>query len=309
MLPLLPLSQALYGGAFSTPDYAIDFTAISSTFSHNRAPMDGGAISAVSMTFEDCTFLNNSASGKGGAISDNDDTSGYTEILGGTFRNNSASEGGTVIAAGALNASSVNFIGNSALVGGAVYLTKDAAEESSQLMKCSFSGNSAASDGGGVATDKPNNLLLSGCTFQRNEAADSGAAVAVRSGFNGTLEVVGCMFEGNSVPSGGGGALAVAQNAIAEVDVVRSSFKSNMVSGTGLTKGAKGRRRRCASDMSWHHYTCSNANCGFPACLNYAVGRLSVALGKPSSCLLPSFNWSEDIPPSVHAATAIAGYL
>jgi predicted outer membrane repeat protein len=204
--------------------------AISTTFSNNRAAMDGGAISAEYTRFKSCTFLNNTAQNMGGAITDNGDVAAYTVVLGGRFEGNGASErGGAIAASGALDITNVNFIENTAVIGGAIYLTKEEGEEPSQLVGCDFSLNSATTDGGAVATDMPNDLLLSGCTFDSNTAAVSGAAVAAKSGFQGTLGIEECVFKRNAARSGSGGALSVAQNAAAKVEVSKSSFNSNEV--------------------------------------------------------------------------------
>jgi predicted outer membrane repeat protein len=69
------------------------------------------------------------------------------------------------------------------------------------LANCTFSGNFANRDGGGMWT-KSRNLMLIDCTFSENSAGQDGGGMRNDSS---TLVVIGCSFGGNSAQRDGGG--------------------------------------------------------------------------------------------------------
>ncbi len=171
----------------------------------------GGAIyfnSQLALGVENCTFVNNAATSDGGAIT----TFGPTTVVGSAFTGNAvtnsgtgnSSSGGAIVATNTLDVSDTRFTGNSAGSGGAVrYLpTSGTTGRVFTMTACELTGNTARTDGGGVAFT--GSFTLTGCTLTENTAPHGGA---IRCGSGATLVAAGTAFRRNAATTTGGGAV------------------------------------------------------------------------------------------------------
>ncbi|MBE6918856.1 MAG: hypothetical protein E7469_04110 [Ruminococcaceae bacterium] len=168
---------------------------------NTAAGYGGGAIwtNGGALSIDVGTFEGNSAT-YGGVVFGN----GNVTITGGAFSNNSATYGGVVYmytskAAQVLTISGGTFTGNTAAKqGGAVY----AAVGTTNISGGTFTGNSSTSIGGAVyvAAGKAN---VSGGTFTGNHANDAGGALGV---YTVDFTVSGGTFTGNTAKNNGGAA-------------------------------------------------------------------------------------------------------
>ena len=79
-----------------------------------------------------------------------------------------------------------------------------AAQSSTTVTGCTFTGNSAI-EGGAIYTKNNQPITLTGCTFEANTAtnSDGGAVAQEFEGFFQSLTATGCLFTGNSAIRGG----------------------------------------------------------------------------------------------------------
>ena len=113
----------------------------------------------------------------------------------------------------------VNFDGNSAHNGGAVFLFQGVAHVSGG----SFSGNAAGQSGGAMSISQPTDVRVHGVSFVSNTAEVGGAVALTSSGANPT-ELRDCTFESNTAVDGG--ALYMSTNEWTEI-VHNCSFDGN----------------------------------------------------------------------------------
>ena len=209
-------------------------------FTNNNATKYGGAIWVSSGTVENCNFTNNQATKEGGAVLfsnsgsvincnfvDNVVTDKYSYGGAVSFKNNSNCE---VI--------NCNFAGNSAGVGGAVWMYYGSVENSN------FTGNSATKECGGAIlilygsvencnfADNYVNIggvvwmvqgSVENCNFTNNKAEANGGAVQFGRNFNNTA--INCYFANNNATNDGG--------AIYGGSAINCTFIANRAQGNG----------------------------------------------------------------------------
>ncbi|MEP4078004.1 choice-of-anchor Q domain-containing protein [Haloferula sp.] len=176
-------------------------TIADSTFLTNTATDLGGAINArynTTLTLDTSTFTTNSAD-KGGAIH-TEETANISDT---SFTTNTAGEGGAIKASEPLSVTGSTFTGNSATGpspssdGGAI------SGRGLTLTDTTFLENTAVSTGGAVYS---NNLSLhstslTNCSFQGNSADGNGGGVQI---INGSTTITNSVFAGNLGTFGGG---------------------------------------------------------------------------------------------------------
>lgn len=161
-------------------------------------------------------------SGTGGGI---EVKNSATLSFSGAIKNCTAEKGGAIYASGgSLTITGSSFIGNSAKVGGAIYLGSDS---HLSAWNTSFSGNSAtsvtaggnaneANGGGAAALEEGTYATFNSCTFTGNSATARGGAIDLLRVYHfnmidcencvpyyNDLTLTNCAFSGNSCGSGG----------------------------------------------------------------------------------------------------------
>jgi len=219
-----PASQSFGGGALISGDADISMTRVS--FSGNSAARGGGlAIAGAQLSLTGATFSQNSSSIDGGAFYVGANSLWQLKhavaapVL---FSANTATgRGGAIydvsgqtnqIAPGDIAGSTVDFDGNQANLGGAIYLSSGGAIGLS--LPARFDNNVALTDGGAIyATGTSTFLFADGLgnpssrlVFTGNQAAAKGGAVYLSNGASSTLDWVsiGAAGVGNSAQTGGG---------------------------------------------------------------------------------------------------------
>ena len=191
-------NEARRGGAIYLAEY-VAVSVSNSSFTENLATQYGGAIDLArgsSIDIIQSDFNKNSAT-NGGAIWTYLETA--LEISGGEFSDNTATTyGGAIYSYGEVVATEVNFLKNSANLGGAYYASNGGATVDS----CFFSGNLANVNGGAIYLPSDTVGSISGTVFEENNA-NRGGAVYVSGG---KLTVSGSEFNINTVtrPETGG---------------------------------------------------------------------------------------------------------
>ena len=169
-------NSASDGGAIFVSESTVSWGGDSTEFISNFADEDGGAVFASGATIfldKNTTFRSNVASGNGGAIALSTDTVADEPLV------------------------DVEFIGNEAGLGGAIYMLNN--EYGISFTNVTLRSNSASEAGGavvayvsGVASDP---VTFSGCIFSNNKANGTGGAVET---LLGEQQFDSCEFEGNS---------------------------------------------------------------------------------------------------------------
>lgn len=209
---LLAGNSAAAGGAVfqSASDGSSIVRVIASEISGNTASENGGGIRSAGQVFleEGATISSNTAATEGGGIHAGTVTVSGTEakpiVISGnhgkngggiyctsrlvmqyaTMENNTAAGNGGAVATylgSAANAvyahtiSNSTFRNNSAVNGGALYLTAAATGDGCTVTDCTVTGNTATKDGGGICAG--NKVTISGGTVSGNRAADYGGGV------------------------------------------------------------------------------------------------------------------------------------
>jgi predicted outer membrane repeat protein len=170
-----------------------------STFSGNTAS-DGGAIKfgGGTLTVSNSTFSDNSATATGGGIHIHD---GILTVSNSVFSENQGHQGGGITNwLGTVIASDSTFSGNRAYYGGGIYNYNQVSEVT--LNGSTFSGNTAARDGGGIYN--ASTLQVSNSTFSGNSAS-GGGGIYNDNRDNGTAIVSNSTFSNNRASSHGGG--------------------------------------------------------------------------------------------------------
>lgn len=201
------------GGAFYAEDTSTQVIADSSIFQNNSSSSNPGGVTAYAQwSATNCLFEGNSCKQSLAAVS-----YGPTfDAVGCVFRNNDAWDGGGVffVTNGAANVMNCTFEGNASHTtspgGGVVYGTISATN-------CAFVNNSSIS--GGVVFSS--NTFFDNCSFSGNSAASQGGVQ-----FSGNCVVRGSRFAGNSADSGG---VFFSSN----VNATNSIFESNWATTEG----------------------------------------------------------------------------
>ncbi len=151
---------------------------------------EGGGVS----TFSGCTFDGNSAAGQGGALYVTG--AGDVNLRDCEFTNNtSGAEGGAIYFYGNVDGTNAwidrcVFAGNSAANGGAIYTGMGDYE----ITNCTFSGNLATGQAGGIYTSFIGHPTITNCTFSGNRAAYGGGIYSIT---NGLLRIHNCVLWSN----------------------------------------------------------------------------------------------------------------
>jgi predicted outer membrane repeat protein len=181
----------------------------SCTFERNEASGNGGAVrySGGGAIILDCHFSGNRSGDGGGAIYANaysGTQSGHPKIWSSTFTDNHAdSRGGAIGRVGASpDISGCVFTGNTAPLGGAVYLRYDHENQfPARIDDSSFFDNEA--ERGGAVYLEDTGSLIRDCDFIRNRATMWGGGVCWTESSDFTANVLECTFAANASHRGG----------------------------------------------------------------------------------------------------------
>ena len=219
------------GGAvrnYSTPGQAIPAAAsfTNCTFTNNTAKVGGAIFNTTSVTCLNCNFTGNKAINLnelgGGAIisDDNNSWTAQTTLNQCRFENNTAYNGGAVLAWGLLDCDDCTFYDNHAVntnnlagPGGAVYYGgSQSASQSFTLDNCIFDSNDAQFRGGAILVYRNSTsyakCIITNTDFYNNESMQGGAIVVHDSGAEVTFNS-GKIYNNRAVfvsgnPSGSG---------------------------------------------------------------------------------------------------------
>ena len=196
----------------------------------------GGACSGGTLEFDGCTFVGNQAADGGGAYGGSDSELQFVACA---FDTNSAGgaegQGGALFGEDSTQVlTDCSFAGNSALVGGAVFVTGRGGVE---LNRCSFVENSADHGGGIACREAVNGAMAEGCSFYGNLAMESGGAVFVGDAYVGLTNAI---LSGNQAGEAGGGVWVYSADAIgAALELTNCSFSGNAaLMGTSVASGS-----------------------------------------------------------------------
>ena len=220
-----------FGGAIYAKNASLTCTGC--TFSENSSVNNGGAVWLNAMSkadFTDCDFISNVCTKNlAGAIC----LSGANPltITGGTFKGNSAPNGGCFYnnATSTINITGVKFTDNVATTGVGGVFYNNTSGHVINIKDSEFIGNTAATEGGAIFF-KNGKWTVSNTTFKNNTAVSNGGAIYAHTG-SLTIQQ-NSLFEGNVTTAGsvGGGAVYVTTNAT--ISVTGSTFKANKANGT-----------------------------------------------------------------------------
>ena len=220
-----------YGGAIYAKNASLTCTGC--TFSENSSVNNGGAVWVNAMSkadFIDCDFISNVCTANlAGAIC----LSGANplNITGGTFKGNSAPNGGCFYnnATSTINITGAKFTDNAATngVGGVFY--NNTSGHVINIKDSEFTGNTATKEGGAIFF-KNGKWTVTNTAFKNNTAESNGGAIYAHTGSLTIQE--GSYFEANETKAGsvGGGAVYVTTNAT--ISVAGSTFKANKANGS-----------------------------------------------------------------------------
>ena len=246
-----------YGGAISAKNASLSCKGC--TFSENSSVNNGGAVWMESMSkadFIDCDFTSNVCTANlAGAICLS--KANPLNITGGTFRGNSAPNGGCFYnnAASTINITGTKFIDNKATAGVAgVFYCNDNSGPIINIDNAEFSGNTAAKEGSAILF-RNGTWTVTNTVFKNNTSVSNGGAIYAHTG---TLSLTGGSFSGNKTTSGsvGGGAIYVTTNA--KLSVGGTTFSENAAQkteGTGAGKGGA----ICIANTAATSHTIKNA--------------------------------------------------
>lgn len=203
----IPAGLAGSGGGISNTLGGATLTVTNTVIDGNSGGSGGGVSVASSTTCDliDCTIQNNAVENDGGGVQ----SLGVTTIQRGIIQNNTAVDagGGVYMSAFDLTMSDVTVSGNIAARGGG--LAKLTIGSGNTLFeRCTFSGNIASVDGGGLLTW--GSLVLNQVTISGNTATEYGGGIHHGTGMpanDGLLTLRQCTISGNTANLEGGGAL------------------------------------------------------------------------------------------------------
>jgi len=166
-----------------TANNTIDLRVYDTLFQDNSNTTNGSCLreSGGVSTFIGCIFDGNSTSGQGGALFFTSQADAHISDC--EFTNNtSGAEGGAIYFWGNVDGTNAwidrcVFAGNSAANGGAVYTGMGDYE----ITNCTFSGNLALGQGGGLYTAFIGHPTITNCTFSGNRAASGGGIYSTTS--------------------------------------------------------------------------------------------------------------------------------
>ena len=246
-----------FGGALYVKEASLECRGCD--FSENSSVNNGGAVWLNAMSkadFIDCDFTSNVCTANlAGAIC----LSGANplNIIGGTFKENSASEGGCIYnnAASTINIAGTKFIENKATTGvGGVFYCNQNTGPVINIDNAEFIGNTAAKEGSAILF-RNGTWTVTNTAFKNNTSVSNGGAIYAHTG---TLSLTGGSFTGNKTTSGsvGGGAIYVTTNAKLSVD--GTTFSENSAQKTGSTGAGKG-GAICIANSAAASHTIKNA--------------------------------------------------
>ncbi len=217
------------GGAIYTSG-SVDTTIVGSRFAGNSAS-NGGAVGSLNsdLTLVNDTFTQNEALGQGGNA-----TNDTCPIVGGQRETGSGGNGGAVSIDGGADGTDAicgsTFSSNSAhALAGAVFRTPDGAQQTTNIDRSTFDGNTCAGTYDGTATGGAgamyfhnSHVVLTNSTISNNSAPGSGGFFSDST----TLDATNCTFSGNVATSGVGGAIASMGS------LTNCTFANNLAQGT-----------------------------------------------------------------------------
>ncbi|MBN2268983.1 MAG: hypothetical protein JXN61_00115, partial [Sedimentisphaerales bacterium] len=178
-----------------------DATFARCNFVRNRAGLStGGAVGndCSAPEFEHCTFIENTAPYAGGAISNFE---GDLVIVACRFVGNSSDKGGAIYQGDTDTVlTACEFEGNHAVTGGAI--ANDGYSDPT-LTDCNFTGN-WAQFGGAFHNTTGSAPGFANCVFSGNSATGSGGAIGSYNNYGFGPILIGCTFNDNTAPNGGG---------------------------------------------------------------------------------------------------------
>jgi predicted outer membrane repeat protein len=193
-----------FGAAINASSSNTRITIRDSTFEHNVVrgrTAGGGAIRGKAMTIVNSRFLDNHAEGtveaNGGAVY----SEGALDVVGGSFRGNSAQRsGGAVRCTNRCRFAGTSFDGNAAArSGGALYRSGTAGLS---VASCAFSNNTAGMNGGAIANyNSAPSVEIDSSTFFGNAAASFGGGLY--NDINNYADVSNSIFWANSAGTQG----------------------------------------------------------------------------------------------------------
>ena len=225
-----------------------DATVVNCIFKNNEAQA-GGAIACLqnpgtghsNLTVIDSRFIDNKAALVGGAIYI--DSFSTVTVNGSNFTNNAAEKGAAIYALSDLIVLGSKFEQNTAVSGGAIFISDKYAPVNLDVDGCTFTNNSASSEGAAICIDATNgngaayNIFTS--VFTDNIVTASGAEDCVAGGAvyaegNATGAIIGSSFTGNkalspNVPNGGAIKIQFGGDAI----IRDCTFKANQAGESG----------------------------------------------------------------------------
>ena len=246
-----------FGGAMYVKGAALQCNGCD--FSGNTSVNNGGAVWMNAMSkadFIDCDFTSNVCTANlAGAICLS--KANPLNITGGTFKGNSAPNGGCFYnnAASTINITGTKFIDNKATAGVAgVFYCKDNSGPIINIENAEFTGNTATAEGSAILF-RNGTWTVTNTAFNNNTSVSNGGAIYAHTG---SLTLTGGSFSGNKTTSGsvGGGAIYVTTNAKLTVD--GTTFSENSAQKTGSTGAGKG-GAICIANSAAASHTIKNA--------------------------------------------------
>jgi parallel beta-helix repeat protein/predicted outer membrane repeat protein len=198
-------------------------TLIDCTFTGNTASVDGGGVwcgSNSSPVFTECVFESNSATSHGGGLFVLDSTPVLTNCP--IINNTAGGDGGGIHNSdgGSPVLENCEFTGNQGVLGGGMYNGNDSNQEVANL---TFTENTATRGGGIYVADTNVNSMIDSCTFVGNIATSDGGGLFSTAT---SCEVADSTFESNAAAYGAGLYLE-------EGSILRSELRGNIASVAG----------------------------------------------------------------------------
>jgi hypothetical protein len=217
-------SSTVEGGGVEIQPGTATVTFTTCTITTNSS-VDGAGVMAHSATiFNGCVFSSNVASTIAGGF---DAQAGATTLTNCAFNTNSAPSAGGMFAQVAATLTSSNFSANKATstVGGGLLI---AAAGSANLNTCTFTGNTATTNGGGV--EAQGSGTFTGCAFNNNTAVNEGGGLDTTV----AVTVTASLFSGNKVTAAGSLGGGIATNANLTISTSALVGNSSGQDGGGL---------------------------------------------------------------------------
>jgi hypothetical protein len=228
-----------------------------STFTNNRGQNGAGVVSLRLLSslstalLSDNTFLNNTGTQTGAILVSN----GNTTMIRNVFQTNSAvnGNGGAIYGTGGgLLVTDSKFLFNSAITGGAVYMSNTTSPSS--INNCEFSCNTASDVGGAMYfSQSAQGVVIENSSFRSNSAAKQGGALHLS--LNNQVNIVrNNSFESNWSQSFGGAIHCTSFGETPTLAILENEFTYNVAGGAANTTtfGAAYYTTtcRCANDTS-----------------------------------------------------------